>query len=176
MEFIGELTGVVKDIVSGKYNITFQTNELPASINDTKGVLKIKAVKNRKKRSLDANSYAWALMSQIADVVKTSKDEIYEEMLQKYGHFYINAAGGAEMISVLYDIDISKYGLHVKFAGEGHAGGKRFRHYYVIRGSSEYDTKEMASFIDGVVSEAKGLGIDTIPKVELDKIKEKWRL
>jgi hypothetical protein len=34
----------------------------------------------------------------------------------------------------------------------------------------------MADFIDGIVQDAKELGIDTVPRVELDKIKGKWRL
>ena len=40
----------------------------------------------------------------------------------------------------------------------------------MIKGSSEYDTKEMSSFIDGIISEAKGLGIETLPPEELERM------
>jgi hypothetical protein len=45
--------------------------------------------------------------------------------------------------------------------------GKTFTHYRLIIGSSEYDTKQMAQFIDGIVSEAKELGIETLTPAEL---------
>lgn len=40
---------------------------------------------HREKRSLDANAYAWVLITAIADELRASKDEIYFEMLKKYG-------------------------------------------------------------------------------------------
>lgn len=39
----------------------------------------------------------------------------------------------------------------------------------MLRGSHDYDTKEMSTLIDGVVSEAKELGIETMTP---DRIKE----
>ena len=39
----------------------------------------------RKPRSLNANSYAWQLMGQIADSIGSSKDEVYLTMLGRYG-------------------------------------------------------------------------------------------
>ena len=54
-----------------------------------------------KKRSLNANAYAWALIGKIADVLRNSKDEIYLEMLKKYGQ--------SEIVSVLSDINVTGY-------------------------------------------------------------------
>ena len=34
---------------------------------------------HRDKRSLDANKYAWALLSQLADVLNTTKEELYPD-------------------------------------------------------------------------------------------------
>jgi hypothetical protein len=34
----------------------------------------------------------------------------------------------------------------------------------------------MAAFIDGIVSDCKELGIETVPTMELEKIKRKWHL
>ena len=44
-----------------------------------------------------------------------------------------------------------------------------YRTYMMLRGSHDYDTKEMSTLIDGVVSEAKELGIETMTP---DRIKE----
>lgn len=176
MEFVGELTGAMKDIATGKYNITFQTSELPTSVNDTKGMLRIRACKAKKKRSLNANAYAWEMMSQMAKIVGSSADEIYEEMLLRYGHYLLKEDGIAATLTVLSDVDMKRMGIkHVRHIGTHTVGSKEFCSYMIIKGSSEYDTKEMASFIDGVVSEAKELGIDTIPTTELEKMKEMWK-
>ena len=53
-QFIGELTGISKDIVKGGYNLIFSTNEIPSGVNDITGQkLTITAKKYRRKRSLD---------------------------------------------------------------------------------------------------------------------------
>ena len=41
-------------------------------------------------------------------------------------------------------------------------------------GSSEFDTKQMAIFIDGIVNEATDLKIPTMTPGEIERIKEQW--
>ena len=116
-----------------------------------------------KKRSLNANAYAWALIGKIADVLRNSKDEIYLEMLKKYGQ--------SEIVSVLSDINATGYFKYFEEIATVKLQGKNFTHYKVFKGTSEYNTSEMAVFIDGVISEADELGIDTLPPNEVEKIK-----
>lgn len=52
--------------------------------------------------------------------------------------------------------------------------GKDFTHYKVFKGSSEYDTREMSIFLDGIVSEAESLGIPVLSDSELALLKEEW--
>lgn len=119
-----------------------------------------------KKRSLNANAYAWALIGKIADVLRSSKDEIYLEMLKKYGQ--------SEIVSVLSDINVTGYFKYFEEIATVKLQGKNFTHYKVFKGTSEYNTAEMAVFIDGVISEADELGIDTLPPNEVEKIKSLW--
>lgn len=119
-----------------------------------------------KKRSLNANAYAWALIGKIADVLRSSKDEIYLEMLKKYGQ--------SEIVSVLSDINVTGYFKYFEEIATVKLQGKNFTHYKVFKGTSEYNTAEMAIFIDGVISEADELGIDTLPPDEVKKIKSLW--
>ena len=119
-----------------------------------------------KKRSLNANAYAWALIGKIADVLRSSKDEIYLEMLKKYGQ--------SEIVSVLSDINVTGYFKCFEEIATVKLQGKNFTHYKVFKGTSEYNTAEMAVFIDGVISEADELGIDTLPPDEVEKIKSLW--
>ena len=37
---------------------------------------------HRERRSLNANAYAWVLISKIADAVRKNKDDVYLEMLK----------------------------------------------------------------------------------------------
>lgn len=136
--------------------------------------LRIKVVQYKEKRSLDSNAYAWTLISKIATVVKSDKDTIYELMLQKYGQPYLDENGVSEKISVLSDADLSKLHIHTKFIGNGYINGKEFSHYILIKGSSEYSTKEMAVFIDGIVSDAKELEIEVLPPDEIEHMKSLW--
>ena len=119
------------------------------------------------KRSRNANNYAWLLLTKIADVLRLDKEEVYLDMLKHYGQ--------SEMVSVLSEIDVKGYFKYYEKVGETVLNGKEFSHYKIFKGSSEYNSKEMAIFVDGVVQEAKQLDIDTITPAELDKLKQMWK-
>ena len=121
----------------------------------------------RQKRSLNANAYAWVLINEMANSLRTSKDEVYQEMLKRYGQ--------SRVISVLSEIDISRFVKYYEEIGKGHVEGKEFTYYRCFIGSSEYDSREMAILIDGIVDEAKELGIDTLPTTAVERMKALWQ-
>lgn len=153
--------------LDGAVEVTFTAPraKLEALTNLADKDFDITVKQHREKRSLDANAYAWVLITAIADELRASKDEIYFEMLKKYGQ--------GELISVKTGIDISGFVKYYEVAGYGKVNGVEFTHYRVFKGSSEYDTKEMAIFISGIVEEAKDLGIPTLDELELKGLK--WR-
>ena len=125
----------------------------------------------RKKRSLDANSYAWVLITQIADKLMTSKDEVYIEMLKRYGD------REPKLLSVVAEAADMVYRAtqnHCTEVGESELNGKLFKHLAILIGSSQYDSKQMATLIDGIISEAKELGIDTMTENEKKEMLSKW--
>lgn len=172
MEFTGRVTNFVRNVITGKFEVTFSVNEdVTSGINDISGLekLSVKVVKFRQKRSLDANAYAWVLMTKIAGVLNISKDEVYEEMLRRYGKLYEDEDGYIT-ITVKSSVDMSKVNGHwQKIKDNGTYTG-----YAMIKGSSEYDTKEMSDFIDGIVSEAQELGIETATPDDLERMKAAW--
>ena len=175
MECTGKLHSVNKDWRTGKIIISFEINEEPTeAINEVSQCeqLSITAKKYRKKRSLDANAYCWVLMTNIANHpdVRSSKEEVYEEMLQKYGYLYQDENGYIP-ITVKAGVDMSKIVGHWKF----YKSNGKFDSYLMIKGSSEYDSAEMSHFIDMVVQEAKGLGIEVLTPDELERMKQTWR-
>ena len=119
------------------------------------------------KRSLNANNFCWYLCNEMANVLRTSKDEVYQEMLKRYGQ--------SRVISVLSEIDISRFVKYYEEIGKGHVEGKEFTHYRCFIGSSEYDSREMAILIDGIVDEAQELGIDTLPTTAVERMKALWQ-
>lgn len=147
------------------------------SLNEKKKYsLEVKEHKER--RSINANNYAWELMGQIAKKTKLPANEVYHQMLVDYGTFKF--VGGElytltipAKIELTLETDEYLY-IHTAFIGESEINGKLANHYRVIKGSSEYDTKEMSEFIDGIVQEAQRLGIDTRTPDEIALMKARW--
>lgn len=114
------------------------------------------------KRSLSANAYAWVLINKIADVLRKSKEEVYFQMLKDYGQ--------SEFVSVRTNINVKGFFKYYEEWGRGFVDGKEFTHYKVFKGSSEYNSKEMAILIDGIIQEAQNLGIETITPAEKERL------
>lgn len=131
---------------------------------------RIKLSKWTEKRSLDSNSYSWVLCTKIGQAIGSSKDEVYEQMLQAYG----TVDEDFPPITVIAGADMSITKEHWLRIDTRKVGGKDFDCYLRIKGSSEMDKKEMAHFIDGIVFECKQLGIETLPPDELERLKEQW--
>lgn len=173
MKITGRIAGESIDFKTGKPMLTLEINErndfeqLVDEMRD-KDKLSIEVKQFRQHRSLNANAYAWLLIGQIADILRAGKDEIYLKLLKRYGQ--------SELISVLSHVPIGNYVKYYEEAGESKLNGKDFTHYRVYKGSSEFDTREMSIFIDGVVSEAKELGIQTETPNQIAEMKARWQI
>lgn len=117
----------------------------------------------KEKRSLDQNAYAWKLMNEIGNVLRKSKEEVYLEMLKSYGQ--------GEIVSILSSINPNGYFKYYEAIGTGVVNNKEFTHYKIFKGSSEFDSKEMSIFIDGIVQECKQLNISTLTPDEIAQLK-----
>ena len=126
----------------------------------------------REKRSLDANAYAWKLMTMIADALTligapTTKDDVYLGMLKRYGQ------GGVVKIK---DVDAEKWKRAWKYT-EPHEKltQENAQYWRFFVGSSEYSTEEMSIFINGIIEDAKELGIETLAPDELERMMKTWK-
>ena len=131
--------------------------------------LDIEIKPHHEKRSLNANAYLWVLCTKIAQKCMTSKDEIYEEMLQKYGFCYKDDDGYI-LVTVKANKDINKIEGHWKL----YQANDIWKAYLMLKGTSQYDKAEMAHFLDMVIQEAKELGIETLPPAEIERLKATW--
>lgn len=116
------------------------------------------------KRTLTANAYYWALVSKIANVLQTSKEEVHEKMIKRYSQ--------REYISVLEQVDIEKYGIRYYDEGVNFTqNGKRFKSYIIYENSSDMNKLEFSILVEGIVSEAQEMGIETLTPEQIALLK-----
>lgn len=114
----------------------------------------------KKKRSINANDYMWALCTDIADSVGDTKENVYRDAIAHVGvyrdfhNIVISEAPSLrtawEMIGtgwVTEQVDFEPDGEHVVI-----------RAYY---GSSQYNTRQMSRLLNWIIQQAQNLGIDT---------------
>lgn len=124
--------------------------------------------KAKEKRSLNANAYAWQLMTQIGNALRLSKETVYLDMLKAYGQ------GGAISVEERFVDNFKRSYKYHESLGKSELKGKTFEHFRFWVGSSEYNTEEMSVLIDGIVQEAKQLDIETLTPLELARLKDEW--
>ncbi|NLY46844.1 MAG: hypothetical protein GX053_12785 [Tissierella sp.] len=131
-------------------------------------LLKVDIKQHRKRRSLDANAMLWVILSEMAIILRTTKEELYLEMLGRYGVF-------THIIVKPEVVDkVKNEWRTVRELGEITVNGQTGIQLQCYFGSSTYNSKEFSILLDGVVSEAKELGIDVISDKEKQELIEKW--
>lgn len=116
------------------------------------------------KRTLTANAYYWVLVNKIANVLQTSKEEVHEKMIKRYSQ--------REYISVLEKVDIKKYGIRYYDEGVSFTqNGKRFKSYIIYENSSDMNKLEFSILVEGIVSEAQEMGIETLTPEQIALLK-----
>lgn len=158
----------------GKAEIILSTDQSRIDILPLKEVvakgkpLAVEIKQYRQKRSLDANAYLWVLLQKIAEAVNSSKDEVYLQMLERYGTF-------THIVVKPHMVDkVKQEWRTVRELGEVTVNGKTGIQLQCFFGSSTYDAKEMSVLIDGVVSECKEMGIETMTPDEIARLKSEW--
>lgn len=180
MTLTGRLLSFWRDPVTQQYHITLGVNEDPTGLlRELQGrEIDIGLKKHREKRSLDANAYYWTLVTKLAKALEISNQETHNLELQKYGE--LDRIDG-ELIAVqLPDTDETlknvreKAEYHLVPTSKVVSGKNRLnRVYLMMRGSSTYDTVEMARLIKGLISDCKSA---EIPESEIMTPFEKKKL
>ena len=126
----------------------------------------------KKKRSLNANAYAWKLINDIARAVRESPEDVYREALK-------NIPNICEVLCVQDKAVDSMERLWTR----NHIGRRVEReeskikgctNLYIFYGSSDFDTRQMSMLIDNLVQDAQALGIETRPEEEIKSLLEAW--
>ena len=129
-------------------------------------------VKSKKRRSLDANAYAWTLIDKIAAAVRITKTEVYRNAIKDIGGVSDTVCVKDEAVEKLR-AGWSKNGLgwQTDIMQSKIPGCTNVVLYY---GSSSYSTHQMSVLIDQLIEDAKALGIETMPQDRLEALLNDW--
>ena len=180
------MTGKLVDLSMGmnrKQRITVEVNEdfqeQFMKLKDTDLDIEIK--KHRERRSLNANSYYWVLITKVAKRLRISNNRAHNIMLRRYGA--LEVIDDQLVYLVLPDVDeaeekaLESETYHIRPTSQVKTGndGKLYRTYIMLKGSSAYDTAERSRLINGIVDECKEMGIETLPPDKLEAMLEGWK-
>ena len=129
---------------------------------------------HRKKRSLDANAYAWVLINKLADALRITPKEIYRQAIQNVGGNYEILPVKAEAAEHFKQVwEAQGLGWPCMDMGKSKIDGYRnLRAYY---GSSTYSTTQMAQLIDILLQDCRALDIEVKSEEEIASIMGAWK-
>jgi hypothetical protein len=128
--------------------------------------------KKRKRRSLDANAYAWVLLDKLSAAMSKSKVDLYRG--------YIRDVGGVSETVCVVNAAVDKLRAGWEHNGLGWQTEtlpskiEECTNVILYYGSSVYDTGQMARLIDLIVQDCKAVGIETGDPAEIQSLLESW--
>ena len=172
------MIGKLKDLLrlqGGEWLVSFTTREDPGTLfDDLKDIpVRVEMKKASKHRSLSANNFAWALIDQIAEKTGIPVSEVYRNAIREIGG-----------VSDYYGMKEQAYDSFCEIWTKGHLGrqveiipGSAKPGWINVRawkGSSDFDSAQMARLIDSLIQDAENLGIPTVPDEEVERMINKW--
>lgn len=130
--------------------------------------------KHRKRRSLNANAYFHVLVNKIAQKQSLSDEDVKRQLVIDYGALARDEDGVTIGFKLPASVDASAIYPYCRCFDTREEGGKLFRCYLIYKHTHTLDTAEMARLIDGTITEAKELGIETATPDELARMKAQW--
>lgn len=132
---------------------------------------------HKEKRSINQNSYYWALLGKVAQKTRVSSAEIHNRNLRDLG-LVLRIDGGVVPVYLPDNDESEQIALkaetyHLKPTSETNEGkcGKLFRCYVMLRGSSSFNTEEMTALLDLMIQEAQAVGVETLTPAELARMR-----
>ena len=176
-DLTGSLAYNVSFTAKGNPIISIELNErVPAlqMVDELHGAdkLSIKIGKFKQKRSLDANAYAWVLISRLAEKLNIPKTDIYRQAIKEIGGNSDTVCIQDKAVSSLRDgWERNGIGWMTETMPSKLDGCTNVVLYY---GSSTYDSSQMHRLLDFILAECRLQNIDTKSKEEIDSLLRQW--
>lgn len=176
MRLRGKIKSIDLDFMTHKPKLTLEIESqydlLTQELNDlNEKELEITLKKAVRKRSLNANAYAWTLIGKIANALQTSKEDVYRQFINERGIYRVITMDNNAVNTFIKIWTQNGIGWICETSKSRLEGFTDVIAYY---GTSSYNTKQMAVFIDYVVEEARNLGIETLTAHEIESLKNSW--
>lgn len=123
------------------------------------------------KRSLQANAYFHVLVNSIAKETKSSEDDVKKMLVRQYGTYARGKDGKYAAVKVPKNTDIEQFYPYYRFIGEDENGLDMYLFYKRTR---DLNKEEMSRLIEGTVSEAQALKIETMTPDELARMMNRY--
>lgn len=121
------------------------------------------------KRSLDANAYCWVLCKELADKLNITKEEVYKKNIKETGKFEIIPIKNEAVDTFIRAWSSRGIGWLCDIFGESKIEG--YTNVIIYYGSSQFNTKEMTVFLNGIIQECESVGIPTLTEEQIKKLK-----
>ena len=172
------MRGRLKDLYrlqGGEWLISFVTRDDPGSLFDElkDHPVNVEIKKASKHRSLNANNFAWALIDKIAEKTGEKSSTVYRNAIREIGG-----------ISYFYGMKEEAFEAFCRIWMAGHEGRQvkiipgssrpGWVNVQAWMGSSDFDSAQMARFIDSLIQDAEALGIPTISDDDRERMVDQW--
>lgn len=151
-----------------------QFNKLTDKVKDG-ATLTVEIKVKSKPRSLSANGLCWVLCRDIAEELSkdgqiVTSEDVYREAIRSYGAFIMRS-----IPKYLVDDWIKLWNARgIGWLCDAFRTNQARVDVRCYVGSSLYDTKQMARLIDGLIDEAKALGLSVISEADKQLLLDNW--
>lgn len=170
------MKGRILSAMRGTNGIGMMVSEIPNSEVPRLAALigkeaDIDAKKWRSPRSKEANRLLWAVCTEIADALHSTKVEVYRNTIRQVGRYYSTSMPNGEVAAFCEDWAHNGIGWFAEIADHGDKSDHSLVFAYI--GSSKYNSQQFSLLVDSLLYDAKeaGITLKAGPELEL-KAKE----
>lgn len=169
------MKGRLKDLTfgsKGEQHITVTvTSDFRQSFDDLKDYeVSVEIKRYREPRSKNANAYFHVLVNKIAEAQRLGNDEVKRQLVLEYGTLATDETGRVLGAMLPASASMDDFYPYAKWYKSKVLDGKEYDCYLFYKQTHTLDSKEMARLIDGTITVAKELGLETMTPDQLARL------
>lgn len=169
------MKGRLKDLTfgsKGEQHITVTvTSDFRQSFDDLKDYeVSVEIKRYREPRSKNANAYFHVLVNKIAEAQRLGNDEVKRQLVLEYGTLATDETGSVLGAMLPASASMDVFYPYAKWYKSKVLDGKKYDCYLFYKQTHTLDSKEMARLIDGTITVAKELGLETMTPDQLARL------
>ena len=173
---IGRLTNL-RRLFGGEWELTFSTKGDAGTIFDKlkECAVNVEIKKYRPGRSKDANSFCWAMCTDIGNAITppVTKEQVYRRAIQAVGVYEPLPIKEVALERFMTRWAARGVGWFAEIIDDSKIPG--YKLVFAYYGSSTYTTEEMSRLIDFLVDEAQQMGLPIPASKEQEDMLKAWQ-